>query len=108
MTIWDDWKRQYEIKLQEKLKPAPPKAEAKKVKESASKRSITAAELQKLRKLQKVSTAWWCGDGRFIRQFQDATSETLITERQAWYIRVLWYKYRRQLGHDGPRPEGYG
>lgn len=62
MTIWDEWKAK---QLQKNRKEAPPKAE-KTAKEPIPKRQITADELHKLKRLQKVSTAWWCGDKRFI------------------------------------------
>jgi hypothetical protein len=103
MNEWDDWKRQQE----EKLRPSPIPDEPKKPKEPPARQPITEGELSKLKGLQRVHPAWWCGDGRFIEQFKDATAETLITERQAQYIAILWYKYRRQLGHAGPRPAGY-
>lgn len=103
MNPWDEWRKQQEAKIRERLpKPKPPEQ-----KEPAPTRPITEEELAKLKQLQKVSPAWWCGDGRFIGQFAKATSETQITERQAFYIKLLWYKYRRQLGHNGEKPEGY-
>jgi hypothetical protein len=110
MSVWDEWREQQEEKRRaaaEMRRQQPKPGEAKQPKEPAPKRAITAEELEKLRRLQRIRPAWWCGDGRFIEQFARATAETQITERQAWYIKVLWYKYRKQLGHDGPRPAGY-
>ncbi len=103
MSEWDDWKRQQEEKLRSKLAAIEPK----RPKEPLVKRPITEGELVKLKALQRVRPAWWCADSRFITQFKNAKLDTQITERQAQYIKILWYKYRRQLGHHGPRPEGY-
>lgn len=101
---WDEWYRQ---QMAKQAKPKAPEPKPVAQKEPMPTRPITEDELIKLQRLGRVSTAWWCGDGRFIQQFEQATTETLISERQAWYIRVLWYKYRKQLGHNGPKPEGY-
>lgn len=106
MNEWDEWKREQEAKLRKTVpQPAPPKP--KQAKEPVVTRPITEPEIEKLRRLQKVRLAWWCGDNRFMEQFKNATIETQVTERQAWFIDVLWYKYRRQLGHDGKPPAGY-
>jgi hypothetical protein len=104
MNAWKEWERRQKEKLQAKRTPAK---KLRALKEPIAKRSITADELRKIKGLRKVRPAWWCGDGRFVEQFKGADTETQITERQAQYIQILWYKYRRQLGHDGPRPEGY-
>lgn len=102
MTIWDEWKKEHEIKHRTQNVPAP-----KHGKGPVPTRPITEEELIKIKKLQHISSAWWCGDNRFIDQFREANLTTQLTERQAWYISVLWYKYRRQLGHNGTRPPGY-
>lgn len=104
MSIWDEWRLEHERKRKEEA-PKPP---APKIgKEPVPTRPITESELIKIKRLRQVSTSWGAQDHRFIRQFEDATMETQITERQSWYIDVLWYKYRRQLGHNGPKPVGY-
>jgi hypothetical protein len=99
-TIWDEWKAAQEHKRQKK--------EAKNPKEPVPTRQISIGELNKLARLHKVSTAWGSQDYRFIHQFDGSSVETQITERQAWYIDVLIYKYRRQLGlKNAKKPEGY-
>lgn len=103
MSDWDDW-------LQEKLAKqcdSLPKAKPPEQKKPVERRAITSEELRKIKALQHVNPAWWCGDSRFIEQFRDANTDTTVTERQGWFIDVLYYKYRRQLKHDGPKPEGY-
>ena len=102
MNEWDEWRKTHEIS--NKMK-APPAQKSKK--EPSPKRPITEEEIYKIKKLRKVSFAGMCLGRAFTKQLENATTETLITERQAWYIRMLWYKYRRQLGVNPPKPEGY-
>jgi hypothetical protein len=97
MTIWDEWKQQQLAKIKK-----PPKT-----KEPVVFRLITEDELKKMKKLARITPQPGSGDKRFLRQFEGVTAETRITDRQAGFIEILWYKYRRQLGHNGPRPAGY-
>jgi hypothetical protein len=103
---WDEWLDAYRAKQAEKSE-AGRQAKAAQAKLPKVYRPITADELRKIKRLQKVSTAWWAGDRRFINQLEKATAETQITDGQGEFIEILWYKYRRQLGHDDPRPEFY-
>ena len=74
----------------------------------APKRRITPEELEKVRRLAKCSlrSGYAGGDQRFVGDLARANEETEITERQAWFLEVLWYRYRRQLGHNEPKPKG--
>lgn len=103
MNEWQEWLQRQKAKLAEDV-PAPKPAAQK---EPVVTRPITVDELRMVKRLQGVSWAWWCGDGRFITQFEDATPETQVTERQAWWIRCLMYKYRKQTKYTGPKPDGY-
>jgi hypothetical protein len=105
MTEWDEWRAAQEAKQAASLPksaPFPPEPE-----QHTPRRPITEEELAKLRALRRVRFAWWCQDERFVQKFEKASLETEITERQAWFIKVLTYKYRKQLGVDPLRPEGY-
>lgn len=97
MSIWDDWLQQQKAKHAQVVKAKTP----------VIYRPINQAELKKLKRLCRITPQSGSMDKRFLRQFENATEETKITERQAAFIGILWYKYRRQLGHNDPRPEGY-
>lgn len=104
MNEWDEWK----TRQLEKLYPPKPPKEPGKPREPTPRRQITARELHKLQRLQQVSFGTgWNGAKRFVREMADANADTQITEGQARYIEILWYKYRRQLGHNDPKPAGY-
>jgi hypothetical protein len=102
---WREWKQKQEEKLREKL--PQPAAKLKKEKKPLQYRKITEDEAYKLKRLQGVSTAWGSSDKRFIHGFNKPFGELQITDRQGFYIQILWYKYRKQLGHNDPKPEGY-
>ena len=103
MNEWDEWKKRNIQKVKESI----PKQ--KELVEEIIKRKITAIELQQIKALQKVSTACGTSDGRFISQFENATNEIEITDRQGWWINCLYYKYRRQLkDENAKKPIGYG
>ena len=104
MNEWDEWKAKAEAANAAK---APPPVPPKTPKEDIPRRSLTEEELGKLKRLQRVSTGSNGQAARFIQQYEDATVETQITERQAFYIKLLWYRYRRQLGINPPKPDGY-
>lgn len=101
MSIWDDWLQQQQAKQKSEHTAAV------KAKTPIIYRTITQAELKKLQRLCRITPQPRSMDKRFIRQFETATKETQITERQSAFIEILWYKYRRQLGHNDPRPAGY-
>lgn len=96
---WQKWKSDQLDKISQKHQV--------KVKEPKIYRAMTETEVKKAAKLQGVSTVFSSLDGHFLRQLRGATTETQITDRMGEYIEILWYKYRRQLGHDDPRPEYY-
>jgi hypothetical protein len=104
MNEWDEWKKKAEKANAAK---APPPVPPKTPKAEIPHLPLTENQLMKLKRLRKVSTGGNGQAARFIQQYQDATLETLITERQAFYVEILWYRYRRQLGINPPKPEGY-
>jgi hypothetical protein len=106
MIEWDEWRKQAEKKMAQAAQAERPTREEL-VKQRAARRLITAEELKKLQRLRKCNLRSGGMDHRFMSQFEGATLETTITERQAWYIEALWYRYRRQLGHNGKKPQGY-
>lgn len=87
---WDEWRKAHEP-------PKPPPAQ-KSAKQPSPKRPITQIEIDQIKRLRKVRFAGMCNGQAFTKQYENATLETMITDRQAWYIQFLWYKYRRQLG----------
>jgi hypothetical protein len=46
-------------------------------------------------------------DKRFVRDLAAAPKDTELTERQDWYLRRTYYRYRKQIGHKAPRPADY-
>lgn len=104
---WREWEKAQLEKRMAEIRESLPQQKPSHQKEPVATRPITTEELNKLRRLKKVSLARWGGSRRFVQQFENATTETEISERQAWYIEVLWYRHRRQLGHNDPKPVGY-
>lgn len=98
---WEEWKHQREEPKIEipQVVPTP--------KVPTEKRKITRDELEKTQKLQGVSYFPGSSDKRFVHSLEKATLETEITEKMARYIGIIWYKYRRQLGHNDPKPDEY-
>lgn len=101
MNEWAEWKRKAEEAISAKAPPPVPDTGTPEV----IRRPLTDDELSKLKRLRGISVGQNKQAASFILQFSEATLETLITERQAFYIQVLWY--RKQLGIDPPRPIGY-
>ena len=109
MNEWEEIKNRIEQeKLMAREEWIKGREEARKLMGKLPRRAITADELKKLVRLRRVSMQSSGQDHLFMRQFRDADETTQLRERQGWYIDVLWYKYRRQLGHQDPRPNGYG
>jgi hypothetical protein len=106
MNEWQQWKKEQEEKRLANLPPAVQVAEKKK-RQKAEWRRITEDELRKVKALQGVSTSRASSDGRFISTFRIAGPETQITAGMAAFVEILWYKYRKQLKHNDPKPEGY-
>ena len=103
MNEWQEWKKRAEEK-QRSLQP-PPVEKSPAREKPITRRKITAEELKRLRVLEKCSIR--LGHDRwFLRSMEDANEETEITDRQGWYIHLLYYRYRRQTGYAGPKPEG--
>lgn len=101
---WDEWKAKAEAAIAKKV---PPPIPAKTPRKEIFHRLITEEELILLKALQGASFGRNGQATRFVQRYENATKETKITERQAWYIRVLAYKYRRQLDIEPVRPVGY-
>lgn len=102
ISEWDQWRKEAEAKLTKSIPPAP-----KLPKQEAVHRPMSQDEVIMIRKLQGVRTG---GNGqakRFIQDYSEVTLETQIAERQGWYIKALYYRYRRQLGVNPKKPEGY-
>lgn len=110
MNEWDEWKKRAMENIA--LKAAPPVPTVgtpAPVPDTGTvpKRPLTDDELAQLKRLRGVSVGKNSRAANFILQFSEPTMDTRITERQAFYIQVLWYRYRKQLGIDPPRPIGY-
>ena len=101
---WQQWLLEAEAR-QASLAPAPvPTSRA--ARKLVPHRSLTEEERSKIERLYFVHFAWWCADEHFVEKLYKS-KDILITERQAWFILCLWYKYRVQLRVDPIRPPGY-
>jgi hypothetical protein len=63
---------------------------------------------EQYRKLQtlwkKVTFLPGSWDKRFVRNLSSKAMTDEITEDQAKWIEIVWYRYRKQLGHNDPKP----
>lgn len=102
---WQKWKREQEEKQRAKQ---PPIANPEKKKRKKTEwRQITPDELSKVQRLLEVTCAPGSSDKRFLSSFRNSGPDTKITDAMVNYIDILWYKYRRQLKHNDPKPDGY-
>lgn len=44
---------------------------------------------------------------RFVRDLASAAVTIELSPRQDWYLRRTYYRYRKQIGHNSPRPADY-
>jgi hypothetical protein len=71
---------------------------------------VNADQIRKLKALSQCSFQGTSAENHFVPAMLkqlEKEPEKELTEKQAQFIEILWFKYRRQLGHHDPRPVGY-
>ncbi len=69
---------------------------------------MTPDQYRKLQTLRsKVTFAVGSWDKYFVRNLSVLAEDAPLSDKQSQSLEFLWYRYRRQIGHKDPKPEGY-
>lgn len=97
MALWEQWREE------QQLKQSKPKVEKPK-KETIVYRLITEREMKAIKALNGCRFLPGSYDKRFVR---DMRGGELISEKQAAFLRLVFYRYRRQLGLTNEAAKAY-
>lgn len=97
MALWEQWREE------QQLMRSKPKVE-KPEKETIVYHRLTEREMKAIKALNGCRFLPGSYDKRFVRSMQGGE---LISEKQAAFLRLVFYRYRRQLGLTDERAKTY-